>query len=116
MRSKKKTKTLPAAPAEKALELLPLVLGKEKADEQKLLRFVLSNVNAANLKRLGAIAVAGGVAVTLVGNWLHNRVYRAAVARELKKQLAPVNKKLDELEKQNEELKKQNEQLKKQLR
>jgi chaperonin cofactor prefoldin len=54
--------------------------------------------------------------VSLVGNWLHNRVYRAAVARELKKQLAPVNKKLDELEKQNEELKKQNEQLKKQLR
>ena len=117
MRSKKKTKKLPAAaPAETALELLPMLLAKDKSGDQKLLRFVLSNVNAANLKRLAAVAVAGGVAVSLVGNWLHNRVYRAAVARELKKQLAPVNKKLDELERQNEELKKQNEQLKKQLR
>lgn len=108
MRSKKKTKKLPAAaPAETALELLPMLLAKDKSGDQKLLRFVLSNVNAANLKRLAAVAVAGGVAVSLVGNWLHNRVYRAAVARELKKQLAPVNKKLDELEKQNEDLKKQ---------
>ena len=117
MRSKKKTKKLPAAlPAETALELLPLVLGKDKADEHKLLRYVLTNVNGKTIKRLGAVVIAGGVAVSLAGSWLHNRVYRAAVAKELKKQLAPVNKKLDELEKQNEELKKQNEQLKKQLR
>ena len=117
MRSKKKTKKLPAAlPAEHALELLPLVLSKDKSADQKLLHFVLTHLSAENLKRLGLVAVAGGVAVSLVGNWLHNRAYRAAVARELKKQLAPVNKKLDELEKQNEDLKKQNEQLKKQLK
>ena len=117
MRSKKKAKKLPAAlPAETALELLPMVLSKDKSGEQKLLRYVLTHMNAENLKRLGLVAVAGGVAVSLLGNWLHNRAYRAAVARELKKQLAPVNRKLDELEKQNTELKKQNDQLKKQLK
>lgn len=117
MRTRKRTKKLPAAvPAETALELLPMVLGKDKAGEQKLLRYVLANVNGKTIKRLGAVVIAGGFAVSLAGSWLHNRVYRAAVAKELKKQLAPVNKKLDELEKQNEELKKQNEQLKKQLR
>ena len=116
-KKKKENKALPKAiPADAALELLPLVLNKDKSGEQKLLRYVLRNVNGKNLRRFGAVAVAGGVAVSLAGNWLRNRFYRAAVAKELKKQLAPVNKKLDELEKQNDELKKQNEQLKKQLR
>ena len=108
MRSKKKAKKLPAAlPAERALELLPMVLSKDTSTEHKLVRYALAHLNGENLKRLGLVAVAGGVAVSLLGNWLHNRAYRAAVARELKKQLAPVNKKLDELEKQNEDLKKQ---------
>ena len=91
-------------------------LAKSDAGENKLLRYVLAHANPKAIKRAGALLLGGGVAVSLVGKWVRNRAYRAAMARELKKQLAPVNKKLDELEKQNEELKKQNEQLRKQLR
>lgn len=115
---KTKRKELPVVKtaAGQALELLPQALAKSSPGEQKLLRHVLAHANPGSIRRLGALLVGGGVAVSLAGNWLYNRVYRAAVAKELKKQLAPVNKKLDELEKQNEELRKQNEQLKKQLR
>ena len=59
---------------------------------------------------------SGGGALSLAGSLARSRLYRAALAKELKKQLAPGNRKLDELEKQNEELKKQNEHLKKQLK
>ena len=115
---KKKKKKAPVvkAVAEEALELLPQVLAKSDAGENKLLRYVLAHANPKAIKRVGALLLGGGVAVSLVGKWVRNRAYRAAMARELKKQLAPVNKKLDELEKQNEELKKQNEQLRKQLK
>ena len=101
---------------ETALALLPLALAKGDSREQKLLRMVLAHANAKDLRKLGILVIGCGAAVSLAGSFARNRFYRAALARELKKQLAPVNKKLDELEKQNEELKKQNEQLKKQLR
>ena len=49
-------------------------------------------------------------------SFARSRISRIAMGRELKKQLAPINRKLDELEKQNEELKKQNEELKRKLK
>ena len=110
---RKKAKVLPA---ETALQLLPAALAKNDSVQQKLLRYALAHVNARDLKKLVGLLVGAGLAVSLAGSLARNRLYRAALARELKKQLAPVTKKLDELEKQNEELKKQNEQLKKQLR
>ena len=110
---KKKSKNLPA---EAALQLLPAALTRGDSREQKLLRLVLAHANAKDVKKLASLLVGCGIAVSLAGSFARNRMYRAALARELKKQLAPVNKKLDELEKQNEELKKQNEQLKKQLK
>ncbi len=115
---KKKKKNVPVVKAVsgQALELLPQVLAKSGSGEQKLLRYVLANANPKAVKRLGALLLGGVAAVSLAGKWLRSRAYRAAVAKELKKQLAPLNKKLDELEKQNEELKKQNEQLRKQLK
>ena len=102
------------APLEVSLEGAPAVVGAldglQVADERFL--FVVIDLD----KRLGALLLGGVAAVSLAGKWLRSRAYRAAVAKELKKQLAPLNKKLDELEKQNEELKKQNEQLRKQLK
>ncbi len=97
------------------LELLPLALTRGDTRQQKLMRLLLTHANPKALKHL-AIALAGtGAALSILGSLARNRIYRAAVARELKKQLAPVNKKLDELEKQNDELKKQNQELKKKL-
>lgn len=111
-RKKKKQKS---APAEKALELLPQLLTKSDSTEQKLLKYVLTHVNGKTVKAAAVVLAGGGIALSVAGSIARNHMVRRAMARELKKQLAPVNKKLDELEKQNEELKKQNQQLKKQL-
>ena len=72
-------------------------------------------------QRQGRYCNGGGLYISidcvryLLGSLGRTGVYRAAVAKELKKQLEPVNRKLDELEKQNEELKRQNEELRVQL-
>lgn len=83
--------------------------------EEKTLRRVSWLMEPKHLKRLGIAAVAGTAAFSALGSVSRMRAYRLAVARELKKQLDPVNKKLNELEKQNEELRAQNEKLQKQL-
>ena len=113
----KKKEKLPVvkSPAETALELLPMALVRGDSAQQKLLRYVLANANMKSIKRLGAAVVGASAALALAGSLARRRMIRSALARELKKQLAPVNKKLDELEEQNKELKKQNEQLRKQL-
>ena len=114
----KKAKKLAALkePVGQVLEMLPTAIVKGDSLEKTLLRAALTHASPQNIKRLAALLVGGGVAVSLAGDWLRKRSYRAAMAKEMKKQLAPLNKKLDELEKQNEELKKQNEQLKKKLK
>ena len=76
--------------------------------EEKTLRRVGWLMEPKHLKQLGIAAVAGTAAFRM-------SAYRLAVARELKKQLDPVNRKLNELERQNEELKAQNEKLQEQL-
>ncbi len=114
----KKKEKLPAVkgPAGAALELLPSALVRGDSAQQKLLRYVLTNANMKNIKRLGAAALGASAALALAGSIARRHMIRAALSKELKKQLAPVNKKLDELEEQNKELKKQNEQLRKQLK
>ena len=105
---KTNAKSLLAARAEQAIiQQLPV--------EQKTLRRVSKLLEPKNLKRLGIAAVCGTATLSVVGSVSRMRMYRAAMARELKKQLAPVNKKLDELEAQNDELRRQNEQLQKKL-
>ena len=47
----------------------------------------------------GALAV-----VSLLSVWARRRFYRKIVAKEVKKQLTPVNKKLDALQDENEKL------------
>ena len=49
------------------------------------------------IKRIAVIAVGGSAALSLLGSIGHDRIYRAAVAREMKKQLEPIRKQLDEL-------------------
>ncbi len=97
------------------LELMPLALAGGDSREQRLMRLLLTHANPKAIKRLVLALAACGAAVSVMGSLARNRIYRAAVARELKKQLTPVNKKLDELEKQNEDLKKQNQELRKKL-
>lgn len=83
--------------------------------DTKVLKKAAKYLEPGKLK-LFALAAAGGAALlSLLASAGHARVYRAAVSRELKKQLAPVNEKLGQLEAQNEELKRQNEELQKQL-
>ena len=101
-------KQMLAARAEQALvEQLPV--------DQKTLRRVGKLMEPKNLKRLALTVVGGSVAISVMGSISRTSMYRMAVARELKKQLEPVNKKLCELEAQNEELKRQNDQLAKAL-
>ena len=98
-----------AARAEEAiLQQLPV--------EEKTLRRVSWLMEPKHLKQLGIAVVTGTAAFSMLSSMSRMRAYRMAMARELRKQLDPVNKKLSELEKQNEELKEQNEQLQKQLK
>ena len=97
-----------------ALELIAQVHGGRK--EQKLLQTLLAHANRQDFKRLGLFVIGGAAALSLAENFARSRLNSIAVSRELKKQLAPINRKLDELEKQNEELKKQNEELKRKLK
>ena len=93
-----------AAKAEQALaQQLPV--------EQKTLRRVGRMMEPKNIKRFATVVVVGAVSLSLLNRISEMRMYRRAMARELKKQLEPMNKKLDELEAQNEELKRQNAEL-----
>ena len=84
--------------------------------DQKKLKLAAALLDRKNLRRLGVAAVSGAAALSLCGSALQARLTRAALRRELKRQLAPVNKKLDELEEQNRELRRQNEALRSQLK
>lgn len=107
MKTNRKRNAL-AVRAEQALvEQLPV--------DQKTLRVVGWLMDPKHLKLAGVGAVGCAAAVSMFKNAGQMRMYRAAMGRELKKQLEPINKKLDELEAQNEELKRQNQRLQKQL-
>lgn len=87
-----------------ALELLqPGMLNK---------RTVVQVMRKVDLKKVGI--VAGGAAVVMSAVSLTGRYtfYKGIVSSELKRQLAPVNKKLDELKAQNEALKKELDEMK----
>ena len=96
-------------------ETLRLRRGEQFGAKKDDLRRAAKLLEPKNLKRLGLAAAGGSVLLSALGTAGRDRIYRAAVARELKKQLEPVNKKLDALEQQNEELRRQNEELQRQL-
>ena len=111
----KKTSAVSAAKAALAVRAGKAVLEKLPIEEKKL-KLAAALLDKTNLKRLGFVAVSGAAALSLGGTVLQTRLTRAAVRKELKRQLTPVNKKLEELEKQNEELRRQNEELRHALR
>lgn len=74
-------------------------------------RTVMRLLRKVDIKKIGI--AAGGAAVVLSAVSLTGRYtfYKGIVSGELKRQLAPVNKKLDELKAQNAELKAEAERL-----
>lgn len=104
----KNAKNALAARAEQTLvEQLPV--------DQKALRVMGWLIKPENLKKVGIGAIGCAAAVSMLKNANQMRSYRAAMGKELKKQLEPVTEKLNELEAQNEELKRQNQELLKKL-
>ena len=96
------------ARAEQALlEQLPV--------DEKTLKKMGKHLEPRRVKRLLLVAVGGGALLSALGTAAHDRLARAAMARELKKQLAPIHEKLDVLQAQNEELKRQNAALRRSL-
>ncbi len=83
--------------------------------EQKTLNRISRLMKPRNLKILAAALLGGSLLLSLMNRVSEMRMYRAAMARELQKQLDPVNRKLEKLEEQNEELKRQNEELRRSL-
>ena len=83
--------------------------------DQKTLRMIGKVLEPKNLKRIGIAAVGGSVLVSIVSSLGRDRINRAETARELRKQLTPLQKKLDDLEAQNTVLWQQNEELKAQI-
>ena len=104
----KNAKNALAARAEQTLvEQLPV--------DQKALRVMGWLIKPENLKKVGIGAIGCAAVVSMLKNANQMRSYRAAMGKELKKQLEPVTEKLNELEAQNEELKRQNQELLKKL-
>ena len=98
-----KRRALMARAQQELLEQLPI--------EQKTLHRAIWLLEPKHLKLTLAAAVGGSALVSALAAVGHDRLYRAAVARELRRQLAPISAKLEALEAQNEELKRQNEAL-----
>ena len=73
----------------------PAPLRGKKLDQ----RAVLQVVRKVDWKKAGLIA--GGVTVAAAGTASRYKFYQGIVARELKKQLAPLNDKLDALQAEN---------------
>ena len=110
----KQTALAPAAKTAIAVRAGKAVLEQLPVDRKKL-KLAAALLEKADLKRIGVIAVSGAAALSLGGSMLQAGMTRRALRKELKRQLAPMNKKLDELEAQNKELQRQNEQLRRQL-
>lgn len=100
------------------LKKLPLSQARRLADEaaalavspkgrRKLAEAALKNVDLKKLKLTALAAGGGALLLGAAGSVYRYETFRLAVAKELKKQLTPLNEKLDELEKQNEELRKE---------
>ena len=111
-------KTLPVLPNKKNVlttQAEQIILEKLPVD-QKTLRIVTKVLEPKNLKRIAIAAVGGSFLISFVSSASQNRIYQAMVAREMKKQLAPLRKKLDDLEAQNAVLWEQNQELLKQMK
>ena len=96
-------KTLTSRTGQAVLQMLPV--------DQKTVQRAAKILEPKNLKRIAIAAVGGSVLVSTLTSLAHDRIYKAAVAHEMKKQLEPLKKKLNELEAQNAVLYQQNKEL-----
>ena len=103
----KKKEELVAQAGQALLQQLPVDVGRL----QKAAKYL----EPKRAKWIAVAVVGGSAALSLIGKLGHDRIYQAAVSRELKKQLAPIQKQLDELAAQNEDLIRQNEMLREDL-
>lgn len=103
----KKKEALVAQAGQALLQQLPVDITK--------LQRAAKYLEPKKIKRIAIVALGGSAALSLIGSLGHDRIYRAAVAREMKKQLEPIRKQLDELTAQNENLIRQNELLREEL-
>ena len=87
----------------------------EQLPETKAIRKAAKHFDPSKTKRYALVALGAAALASLLGSIGHAGIYHAAVARELRKQLAPINERLCVLEAQNAELKHQNELLREDL-
>jgi hypothetical protein len=94
-------------------ELLPVkrLAAQRLPGGERLLLRVKQMLESEKAKKIAVAAVGVSVGVSLLGAVGKSVIYRSAVAREVKKQLEPVNRKLDELQSQNTQLLRQNREL-----
>ena len=79
--------------------------------DQKTLKLAGKLLEPKNLKIIGITAIGGSALISLISSISHDKIYQAAVAKEIKKQIAPLEHKLDELRTQNAVLLQQNREL-----
>ena len=79
--------------------------------DQKTLKRIGKLAEPKNLKWVGLGVIGGSALVSLISSIGHDKVFQTAVAREMKKQIAPLEHKLDELRTQNAVLLQQNREL-----
>ena len=102
------TKPVIQTPSDKLTAKAEQALLEKLPVDQKTLTLVGKVLEPKNLKRIGIAAIGGSALISLVSSISHDKVYQAAVAREIKKQIAPLEHKLDELRTQNAVLLQQN--------
>ena len=99
----KKTSAVSAAKAALAVRAGKAVLEKLPIEEKKL-KLAAALLDKTNLKRLGFVAVSGAAALSLGGTVLQTRLTRAALRKELKRQLEPLHEEIAALQKSVDEL------------
>ena len=89
----KKNNALSAMAGQAVLDVLPV--------DQKTLNRIAKILEPKNLKLFAIGAIGGTALISVLTSIGHDRIYQAAVGREMKRQLEPLKKKLNELEAQN---------------
>ena len=105
------TKPVIQSPSDKLTAKAEQALLEKLPVDQKTLTLIGRILEPQNLKRIGIAAIGGSALISLISTLGHDKVYQAAVGREIKKQIAPLEHKLDELRTQNAVLLQQNREL-----
>ena len=91
------------------------VLAEQLPGGELTLNVIKTLMKPENLKRIGIALVGGSILLSWLRSLSEKHAFRAAIRKELEKQLEPIYEKLETLEEQNEELLHQNEKLQESL-